>query len=77
VSTTTGCSWSASDIPAWMTVSTGTITGSGGLPYSVAENTGPARSATIVVAGRSIVVSQAEGTNVSAPVGFRIDGGGQ
>jgi hypothetical protein len=61
VNTSTGCAWSVSGAPAWMTVSGGTRTGSSTLTYAVTENRGPARSATFTVAGTTVAVSQSGG----------------
>jgi hypothetical protein len=58
IATLPGCTWSASGLPSWVTLAT---TGQGGptqLSYTVAPNTGPARSATLTVAGRAVVVNQ-------------------
>ena len=62
ISTAAGCSWSASGMPAWITISTATQTGPGLLSYTIAPTT-TARSATLTIAGKSVVVNQ------SAPVG--------
>ena len=54
-----GCSWTVTGMPAWITViGPLPLTGSGSLSYSVAANTGAARSATLVIAGVSYAVSQ-------------------
>jgi hypothetical protein len=54
------CAWVASSNAAWITVTSGT-TGSGGgvVAFSVAPNTGPARSGTITVASQVFTVHQA------------------
>ena len=80
VVTTSTCTWPITGAPSWMTVSTATRTGNGGLSYTIAPNTGPQRSATVVVAGRSITVTQAASTSAApiAPSNLRVvsPGGG-
>jgi all-beta uncharacterized protein len=73
VVTTAGCTWSVTGIPTWMTVTPTSRTGTGGASFTIAANPGAARTATVVVAGRSITISQA-GTTLSAPQGVRIGG---
>ncbi|MBL8222482.1 MAG: hypothetical protein JNL62_24805, partial [Bryobacterales bacterium] len=59
VTTQQGCSWSASNVPSWITA----LQTSGGLfRYRVAANTGAARSAQLTVAGKPYTVSQDAGT---------------
>ncbi len=59
VTTQVGCTWSAASHATWVTISSGTNgTGSGRVQLSAAENTGSARSGTLVVAGRTITVNQ-------------------
>jgi hypothetical protein len=66
VTTQSGCQWSASSNASWITVTSGASgTGNGSTGFSVAVNTGGARSGTISVAGRSFTVNQAA---VAAPV---------
>lgn len=68
VTATAGCSWTASEAASWVTVTSGASgTGNGTAGYSVAANTGAARSATMTVAGRSLTISQA-----AAPATFTI-----
>ena len=56
------CAWTASSGTDWLTITAGSSgTGSGMVSYSVAANTGPARSDSITVADQSIPVSQANG----------------
>jgi hypothetical protein len=74
VVTTSGCTWSVTDIPTWMTVTPTSRTGTGGVSFTIAANPGAARSATVVVAGRSIPVTQAGTTTLSAPSNVRIGG---
>ncbi len=59
VATQAGCTWSANSNATWVAISSGTNgTGSGRVALSVAENTGAARSATLVIAGRTVTVNQ-------------------
>ena len=75
VVTTSTCTWTITGAPSWMTVSTATRTGNGGLSYTIAANTGEPRTATVVVAGRSITITQA-GLTPPAPANLRVIGGG-
>lgn len=60
VSTGTSCVWSATSNAAWVTVTSGgSGTGSGPVSFSVAANTGSARTGTITVAGQTFTVRQA------------------
>jgi hypothetical protein len=52
-------------------MSSSTRTGSGTLTYTIPANLGVSRSATLTIAGRSIVVNQAAAP-VPAPANFRI-----
>jgi hypothetical protein len=55
-----GCPWSVSGTPSWVTVTrnaSGAI-GPDGIDYTVAPNSGGARSATMTIATRSFVVNQ-------------------
>jgi len=61
ITTTGGCAWTASSPVSWITIP---ATGSGNatINYTVAANPNPtARSATLAVAGQSLIVSQAGG----------------
>ena len=73
VVTQTGCAWSAASNTAWLSIVNGANgTSNGRVEVTVAENTGAARSATFVVAGQTIAVSQQ-----SRPVcAYAIDPGG-
>jgi hypothetical protein len=53
-----GCSWAATKNVDWITV-TGSGTGNGTVSYSVAANTGPARTGVINAGGQIFTVSQA------------------
>jgi hypothetical protein len=70
VQVTTGshCAWTASTSAAWITITSGGGgLGSAGVGFTVATNTGAARSATIVIAGQSFVVSQGAATSNTQP----------
>jgi hypothetical protein len=59
VTSQAGCDWSAASSVVWIGVATGNSgTGSGRVGFSVAENSGAARSATLRVAGRDVLVHQ-------------------
>ena len=60
VTAAAGCSWSAASNVPWITISTGASgSGSGGVVATVAPNMGVARTGTIVVAGRTVTITQA------------------
>lgn len=60
VSTTAGCAWTATSNVVWITVTSGAIgTGNGPVGFSVAANTGGARTGTLTVAGQTFTVTQA------------------
>jgi hypothetical protein len=53
------CSWTAFPNNAWITVTSGSPgNGNGTVGYSVAANTGPARSGTITIGGQTFTVNQ-------------------
>jgi hypothetical protein len=60
VNSAAGCPWTASRNASWITVTGGSSgSGSGTVSYSVASNTGSARSGTLTIAGKTFTVSQA------------------
>ena len=60
VTTTAACAWTASSNAAWLTVTSGAAgTGSGAVGFSIAANTGAARTGTLTVAGQTFTVNQA------------------
>ena len=60
VTVQSGCSWIAASNASWIAVTSAkTGTGSGTLAYTVASNSGAARSGTITVAGLAFTVNQA------------------
>jgi hypothetical protein len=55
-----GCTWTATSGVAWITVTAGaTGSGNGSVGFSVAANTGAARSGTLTIAGQVFTVNQA------------------
>lgn len=66
ITTKTGCAWTATGMPSWIAMTSATgRTGSGSLSYTIAANVTPARSATLTIAGKTIVIKQ--GAPVIAP----------
>jgi hypothetical protein len=58
-----GCAWTATvgaNTP-WITITNGSGSGNGTIAYTVAANTGPQRTGTITVAGKTYTVTQNEG----------------
>jgi hypothetical protein len=72
VTTLTGCAWTVTDVPSWMTVTASTQTGPGEVSYTVAANSGQSRSATLVLAGQSATVSQAGTSRLLAPSNLKV-----
>jgi hypothetical protein len=55
-----GCLWTASSNSSWLTITAGSSgNGSGTVSYSIATNTGEARSGTLTIAGLTYTVNQA------------------
>ena len=72
IQTTASCAWAVSGLPSWITVSGASSgTGSATVTLVVAPNSGAAQSATISIAGVSVMVTQA------APCTYAISPGGQ
>ena len=72
VTTSTGCSWTATSNDAFVTISSGQSgSGPGTVAYSVTANTGAARSGTLTIAGKAFTVSQ------DAAAGSTASGGGK
>jgi hypothetical protein len=62
VSAGNGCDWTAGSNASWLTITGGANgSGNGTVNYSFAANTGPARTGTLSVAGRTFTLSQASG----------------
>ena len=63
VTTTSGCGWTAASNAGFITVTSGVSgTGNGVVGFSVASNTGAARSGTLTIAGQTYTVNQSAGT---------------
>ena len=58
VNTAGGCGWTSSGVPAWITSVPASGTGPQSINFTVAANTGIARSANIVVGGQTFTVNQ-------------------
>lgn len=59
VTTQSGCDWTASTGESWITITSGSSgTGSGVVSYSVAANSGAARSGSITIGDQTFVVNQ-------------------
>lgn len=66
VTTSQGCGWTASSSAPWLTVTAGsTGSGNGEVQYAVAATTGPSRTATMTIAGRTFTVTQGTGCTLS------------
>ena len=61
VTTTSSCGWTSSGVPSWITGVPSSGTGTTTINFTVAANTGPARSANISIEGQTFAVSQANG----------------
>jgi BACON domain-containing protein/all-beta uncharacterized protein len=59
VTATGSCSWTATSPDNWITIQSGAGTGNGSVTYTVASNTGAARSGSIVIAGQTFTLNQA------------------
>jgi hypothetical protein len=75
------CGWTATSTAQWISVTAGaTGMGNGSVSYSVAANTGGARSGTVTIAGQTFTVNQAAGTQscsyLVAPANQQIDASG-
>jgi hypothetical protein len=66
VTAASGCSWTARSNVPWITIRSGTSdSGNGAVAFNVAATTGPARSGTMTVAGRTFTVNQGQGCGFS------------
>jgi hypothetical protein len=61
VDTTAGCNWTSSGVPAWISGIPASGTGPTTINFSVAANTGPARSVNVSVQSQTFAVTQASG----------------
>ncbi|MGH9310565.1 MAG: BACON domain-containing protein, partial [Vicinamibacterales bacterium] len=56
------CAWTATSNANWLSITSGASgTGNGRVEFAAAANTGPARSGTLTIGGRTFTVSQPEG----------------
>ena len=59
VTTQSGCAWTAKSNASWITITSGTSgTGSGSVTFTVAANTGGARTGTLTIAGSTFTVTE-------------------
>ena len=59
VSANSGCGWTAASNAAWITITSGASgSGNGSVVFSVAANTGGARTGTLTIAGQTFTVNQ-------------------
>jgi subtilase family serine protease len=71
VTTQNGCSWNASSNVNWITITSGASgTGSGTVAFSVAPNSGAARTGTISVANQQFSINQLAYVNVNVALQF-------
>ena len=59
ITTGSGCSWTITGLPTWISASPLSGSGSSTVNFTVAANTGAPRSATVNVAGQNVTVTQA------------------
>ena len=60
-----GCAWSAASGASWVTITSGaTGSGNGQVQFSVAANPGPARNASLTIAGQTVTVAPGERLHV-------------
>ena len=74
IQTTTGCAWSISGLPNWLTAPTSSGSGPATITLTAAPNSGAAQTATITVAGQPITITQAAGTSAC---NYTLSAGGQ
>jgi all-beta uncharacterized protein/BACON domain-containing protein len=68
LSTQAGCQWTASSNASWITVTSGASgTGNGSVGFTIAGNTGAARTGTLTIGGRTYTVTQAAPASPPAP----------
>jgi Putative binding domain, N-terminal/Viral BACON domain len=72
VSTPSTCQWTAVSNVAWIAVSASTSRGSGTVAFTVAANTGPARTGMLTIAGRVFTVTQAGVSGPPPPCAYSI-----
>jgi hypothetical protein len=67
VTSGTSCSWGAVSNVTWITVGSVTGSGIGQVNYTVAANTGAARTGTMTVAGKTVTFNQSGTTTETQP----------
>jgi all-beta uncharacterized protein len=73
VSSGTSCAWTAVSNVSWITITSGASgSGIGGVNFLVAANTGPDRTGTLTVAGKTVTFSQAGTPPLGPPTNLRI-----
>ena len=74
VSTGAACGWTASTTATWITIISGaSMTGPGTANYTVTRNPiAAARTATLMIAGRTVTITQAAALPPAIPTGFHI-----
>ena len=80
VTTSAGCSWTASSNTSWLTITAGsTGSGNGEVQYAASAATGPSRSGSLTIAGRTFTLNQGNGCafSLSATSANIDDSGGQ
>ena len=66
VTTQAGCAWSATSNVGWIHITAGASgIGNGSVSYSFDQNTGPARSGTMTIAGQTFTLNQSSGCSYS------------
>jgi hypothetical protein len=66
VTASSGCSWTAKSDVSWITVTAGASgTGNGSVTFTIASSTGPGRSGTLTIAGRTFTVNQGQGCSIA------------
>ena len=65
VNTSAGCNWTSSGVPGWISGVPASGSGPQTINFTVAANTGVARSANILIGARTFVVSQPNGCTIS------------
>ena len=77
VTAPSGCAWNTSVSASWITITASTGSAAGSLNYSVATNTGAARSGVITIGGQSFTIDQAGACTYSlSPTSVSVDAAG-
>ena len=67
VATPPGCAWTASSMVSWITVAPASGSGNGNVNFTVAGNSGTARTGTIAIGELSVTIQQASGGTSPPP----------